>query len=373
MRHHSRRDFLKQLGVGAAAWPAAGHTFAGPSVQESDLGAKPLGYAVVGIGNLAKGQILPALRTTKRSRLVALVSGDPAKARHYARLYGAPERNIYNYENYDQMASNPEIDVVYVVLPNSMHAEYTIRAARAGKHVLCEKPMATTVKDAEEMVAVCRQARKRLMVAYRLHYEPYNLAAMKMCREKELGQIKMIDAEFGFVIGDPTQWRLKHAMAGGGSLMDIGIYCLQAARYLTGEEPVSVYAEQWSSDPVKFKEVEENISFMLRFPSGAIANCYSSYGINYVDHYRAGGSEGWLEMEPAHVYSDLVQRVYKDGKFIVTTPSTWDQFAAEMDAFSEAIQQDRDVATPGEEGVRDMKILMACYESPRTGNTMKLT
>ncbi|HUU13488.1 MAG TPA: Gfo/Idh/MocA family oxidoreductase [Terriglobia bacterium] len=255
-------------------------------MQESDLGAKPLGYAVVGIGNLAKGQILPALRTTKRSRLVALVSGDPAKARHYARLYGAPEKNIYNYENYDQMASNPEIDVVYVVLPNSMHAEYTIRAARAGKHVLCEKPMATTVKDTEEMVAVCRQARKRLMVAYRLHYEPYNLAAMKMCREKELGQIKLIDAEFGFVIGDPTQWRLKHAMAGGGSLMDIGIYCLQAARYLTGEEPVSVYAEQRSSDPVKFKEVEENISFMLRFPSGVIANCYSSYGINYVDHYR---------------------------------------------------------------------------------------
>jgi predicted dehydrogenase len=360
------------MGLGAAALSAAGSGSAALHAQEPEPATKPLGYAVVGIGSLAKGQILPALRTTKRSRLVALVSGDPAKARHYARLYGAPEKNIYNYENYDQMASNPDIDVVYVVLPNSMHAEYTIRAAKAGKHVLCEKPMATTVKDAEEMVTACRQVGKRLMVAYRLHYERYNLAAIKLCREEELGQIKMIDAEFGFVIGDPTQWRLRHAMSGGGSLMDIGIYCLQAARYLTDEEPVSVYAQQWSSDPVKFKEVEENIAFMLRFPGGVIANCYSSYGIDSVDRYRVGGTEGWLEMEPAYIYKGLVQRVYKNGRFSVTTPSTWDQFAAEMDAFSQAIQQNRDVRTAGEEGLRDMRIMMACYESARTGRTVNL-
>ncbi len=373
MHHPSRRDFLKQLGAGAAALPAAKSAFASAPLQEPEPEMKPLGYAVVGIGSLAKGEILPALRSTRRSRLVALVSGDAAKARHYARLYGSPEKNIYNYDNYDEMASNPEIDVVYVVLPNSMHAEYTIRAAKAGKHVLCEKPMATAVKDAEEMVAVCRAAKRRLMVAYRLHYEAYNLAAMKACREKELGRLKMIDAEFGFVIGDPAQWRLKRAMAGGGSLMDIGIYCLQAARYLTGEEPLSVYAEQWSSDPVKFKEVEENISFVLRFPSGVVANCYSSYGVNYVDRYRVAGSEGWLEMDPAFVYSDLVQRVYKDGRITVTTPSSRDQFAAEMDAFSEAIQQDRDVATPGEEGVRDMKVLMSCYASAQAGKVIRLS
>ncbi|MBI1983142.1 MAG: Gfo/Idh/MocA family oxidoreductase [Acidobacteria bacterium] len=372
MDHHSRRDFLKRLGLGAAAVSAAGGALSETQAQEPDPDAKPLGYAVVGIGSLAKGQILPALRTTKRSRLVALVSGDPAKARHYARLYGAPEKNIYNYQNYDQMASNSEIDVVYIVLPNSMHAEYTIRAAKAGKHVLSEKPMATTVKDAEEMVAVCRQAGKRLMVAYRLQYERYNLAAMKMCLEKQLGQVKMIDAEFAFTIGDPTQWRLKRAIAGGGSLMDIGIYCLQAARYLTGEEPLSVYAQQWSADPVKFKEVEENIAFMLRFPSGVIANCYSSYGVNYIDRYRVGGAEGWLEMEPAYVYKGLVQRVYKDGQFTLTSPSTWDHFAAEMDAFSEAIRQDRDVRTPGEEGLRDMRILMACYESAASGKPIPL-
>jgi predicted dehydrogenase len=373
MSDHSRRSFLKRLGAGAAAWWAARGGFAALPSQEAEPDAKPLGYAVVGIGSLAMGEILPALRITKRSRLVALVSGHPAKARHFARLYGSPEKNIYNYENYDEIASNPEIDVVYVVLPNSMHAEYTIRAAQAGKHVLCEKPMATTVKDAEEMVAACRRAQRRLMVAYRLRYEAYNLAAMKLCREKAFGQIKMIDTEFGFVIGDPTQWRLKHTMAGGGSLMDIGIYCLQAARYLTGEEPASVYAEQWSSDPEKFKEVEENIAFMLRFPSGVIANCYSSYGVDGVDRYRVAGTEGWLEMDPAYVYEGLVQRVYKEGKTTVTTPSAWDQFATEMDAFSEAIQQDRDVTTPGEEGVRDMKILMSCYDSAASGKVLQLT
>ncbi len=371
MDHPSRRDFLRGLGLGAA-WSAVGKGFPQSTEQETLASARPLGYAVVGIGSLAMGQILPALTKTKFSRLTALVSGHPDKARHFAQVYGVPEKNIYNYQNYDQMAGNPEIDVVYVVLPNSMHAEYTVRAAQAGKHVLCEKPLCTSVKDAEAMVAACRQARRRLMVAYRLRYEPYNLAAIKMCRDKQLGEIKMIEAQFAFLIGDPRQWRLNKELAGGGSLMDIGIYCLQAARYLSGEEPVSVYAQAWSSDPVKFKEVEENISFVLKFASGVIANCYSSYGINYMDRYRVGATNGWLEMDPAYVYMSLVQRVYQNGKITTGSPSTWDQFAAEIDAFSDAIQHDRDVETPGEEGQRDMKIMTACYESVRTGKSVAL-
>jgi predicted dehydrogenase len=193
-----------------------------------------------------------------------------------------------------------------------------------------------------------------------------------LCREKQFGQIKMIDAEFSFVIGDPRQWRLNKRMAGGRSLMDIGIYCLQATRYPSGEEPLSVFARQWSSDPVKFREVEESIAFMLDLHSGTIANCYSSYGINGVDRYRAGGPGGYVEMDPAYVYSGLVLKTYRDGKFTRTTPSDWDQFAAEMDAFSDAINHDRDVATPGEEGLRDMKILMACYESAQSGKAVKL-
>src|SRR5260370_12081613 len=210
------------------------------------------------------------------------------------------------------------------------------------------------------------------MIAYRLHYERYNLEAIKMCREKRFGQIKMIDAELSLVIGDPTQWRLNRGLAGGGSLMDIGIYCLQATRYLSGEEPVSVYAQSWSSDPVKFKEVEENIAFTLKFPSGIIANCYASYGTD-VNRYRIAGSEGWVEMEPAYSYSGLVLRSYHDEKFTATNPSIEDQFAAEIDAFSDAIQHDRDGVPPGEEGFRDMGIVMACYESARTGRSVPLT
>jgi glucose-fructose oxidoreductase len=368
MNRNSRRDFLKKLALGVTALadlPAA-------RAEAPETTVKPLGYAVVGIGSLAMGQILPALTKTKLSRLTALVSGHPDKARHFAELYRVPEKNIYNYQNYGQMVSNPAIDVVYVVLPNGLHAEYTIRAAQAAKHVLCEKPMSTSVADAEAMIAACRVARRRLMVAYRLHYERYNLEAMKLCRQKQFGPLRMIDAEFAFVIGDPRQWRLNRELAGGGSLMDIGIYCLQAARYLSGEEPASVHAEAWSSDPVKFKEVEESIAFMLKFPSGVIANGYSSYGSDGVDRYRAAGADGWVEMDPAYSYSGLVERTYQQGKFSLTSPSEQDQFASEIDAFSDAILHERDVATPGEEGLRDMKILTACYESVRTGKSVSL-
>jgi predicted dehydrogenase len=371
MHNRSRRDFLKKMGLSAAALSVAGEFSGSPKVSKADENTKPIGYAIVGIGAIA-GEMMPALAQAKLSKLTGFVSGHPEKARHFAQLYGVPEKNIYNYENYDQITSNPDIDAVYIALPNSMHAEYTIRAAKAGKHVLCEKPMCTSVADAEAMVRACHDARRRLMVAYRLHYEQYNLASMKMCREKQFGQIKAIDAEFAFVIGDPRQWRLNHDLSGGGSLMDIGIYCLQATRYLSGEEPVSVTAQMWSSDPVKFSSCEENIAFTLKFPSGIIANCYSSYGVDGVNRYRAAGPGGWVQMDPAYTYMGLVQQYYQNGKTTFTEPSTWDQFAAEADAFSDAIKHDRDVATPGEEGVRDMKILMACYESARTGKSIQL-
>lgn len=371
MHNRSRRDFLKELGLTAAALSATGESFAGARAFETEGSAKPIRYAIVGIGVIA-GQMMPALAKAKLSKLTGFVSGHPEKARHFAQLYGVPEKNIYNYENYDQIASNPDIDAVYIALPNSMHAEYTIRAAKAGKHVLCEKPMCTSVADAEAMISTCRDARRRLMVAYRLHYERHNLEAMRMCREKQFGPIRAIDAEFAFVIGDPKQWRLNRALSGGGSLMDIGIYCLQATRYLSGEEPLSVNAQLWSSDPVKFSTCEENIAFTLKFPSGIIANCYSSYGADGVNRYRAAGPGGWVQMDPAYTYMGLIQQSYQRGKTTISEPSTWDQFVSEVDAFSDAINHDRDVATPGEEGLRDMKILMACYESARLGKSVQL-
>src|SRR5690349_22620578 len=189
MHNRSRRNFLKKIGLSTAVLSAAGRNFASPLISQASENSKPIRYAIVGIGAIA-GQMMPALAKAKLSKLTGFVSGHPEKARHFAQLYGVPEKNIYNYDNFDQIASNPDIDAVYVALPNSMHAEYTIRAAKAGKHVLCEKPMCTSVADAQAMVKACREANRRLMVAYRLHFERYNVEAMRMCREKQFGPIR---------------------------------------------------------------------------------------------------------------------------------------------------------------------------------------
>ncbi len=220
------------------------------------------------------------------------------------------DKSIYNYQNYDTIKDNPEIDVVYVVLPNSMHPEYTIRAHQAGKHVLSEKPMANTPADCQAMIDAAKKAGKKLMVAYRCRYEPFNKEVIRMVREQELGPVKTVVSDHGFNIGDPNQWRLKRELAGGGSLMDIGIYSLQAARYTTGEEPTEVNAMvQTTAGDVRFKEVEETINFQLRFPSGALANCTSSYGYAGQNRYRVIGTKGWCELEPATSYTGLKLRV----------------------------------------------------------------
>ena len=262
--------------------------------------AKTFGYAVVGIGGLSVSDILPAFAHTKHARLTGLVSGTPDKVKAIAAQYGVPDTGIYSYDTYDRIADNPDIDAVYIVLPNNMHADYTIRAHKAGKHVLVEKPMANTVKDCEAMIAAGKAANKHLAVAYRLRFEPYTQAMIKMVRDKELGKAKVILCEAGFNTRNPDQWRLKKAMGGGGSMMDIGIYSVNAARYLSGEEPTEVYGMEYSTpgDP-RFKEVEETINFQMRFPSGVLANCVSSYGTN-LNRFRVHAENGSFEMEPAY-------------------------------------------------------------------------
>ena len=286
----SRRGFLKAAGAGLAVSPLAARTTAA-QLRVPDPPGPRLGWAIVGLGSLSINQILPAFAKCERSKVVAFVSGHRDKAEKLAARYGVAAKNIYNYENYDSLKDNPEIDVVYVVLPNGMHAEYTIRALKAGKHVLCEKPMANTAADCEQMVEAGKTAGRKLMIAYRLHYEPFNNALIKVVRDQEFGKLRVVLADAGFPIGNPTQWRLNRKMAGGGSMMDIGIYALNAARYLTGEEPVEVHAmlDTTPNDP-RFKEVEENITFQLRFPSGVLANCTSSYGVP-LNRFRVVGTE----------------------------------------------------------------------------------
>jgi len=372
----TRRGFLKGAGQALTIAGVIGATSPDSTAQQlqvPDPPGKKLGWAIVGLGRLSINQILPAFAKCEKSKPVAFVTGDRAKGEKLAARYGVNPKNIYNYQNYEALRDNPEVDIVYVVLPNSMHPEYVIRAAKAGKHVLSEKPMASTPKDCEDMINACREARRKLMVAYRCRYEPYNQALIKLCRDGELGQIRSVISDHGFNIGDPTQWRLKKGLSGGGSLMDIGIYALQAARYTTGEEPVEVNAMEFTdrSDP-RFKEVEDTINFQLRFPSGAFAQCTSFYGYAGQNRIRVIGSKGWAELEPATSYTGLRMRVKKGNAIEERDLGQRDHFASEMDHFSDCVMNNKEPLTPGEEGWRDLKIMMAIYEAARAGKTIKL-
>jgi predicted dehydrogenase len=364
------------MGLSAAALAAPVVGASAPAAAQTPGGDpnRKLGVALVGLGSLSENQIAPALASkTKRCKLTGLVSGHPDKAKAWAKKYGVPEANIYDYQNFDRIKDNPEIDIVYVVLPNSMHAEYTIRAAKAGKHVLCEKPMAVSVKECDQMIGACKAAGRQLAIAYRLHFEPNNLEMVRLSREKVLGAVKVIEAVAGFRIGDPNQWRLDKKLAGGGSLMDIGIYALQAARYIAGEEPVSVSAQATTTDPVKFKPgVDETILFTLKFPGGIIANCASSYATG-LNRFRAGAERGWFEVQPALNYVGIKGRVADQSNAIKDFDfAPVDHFAAEMDDFADCILTGKQTRVPGEEGRRDVRIMTAIYQAAATGKTVAL-
>jgi predicted dehydrogenase len=371
----TRRGFMAKVGKGFVLANAAGALLQRADAQlvVPDPPGKKLGWAIVGLGSLAINQILPAFALCEKSKVVALVSGHPEKANKLALRYGVSPKNIYNYQNYDSIRDNPEVDIIYIVLPNGMHAEYTVRALQAGKHVLTEKPMANTPAECQQMVDAGHKANRKLMVAYRCQYEPYNREAIRVARSKELGTVKVILADAGFNMKDPNQWRLKKSLAGGGSLMDIGIYALQAARYLTGEEPSEVNAMMYSTPgDERFKEVEEAINFQLRFPSGVLANCTSSYGYAWQTHYRVVTTDGWLEMDPATAYSGLRMRIHRGNIIEEKDLPVVDHFAAEMEHMSECVMQNKEPLTPGEEGLRDLTIMHALYEAANTGRTVKL-
>jgi predicted dehydrogenase len=374
----TRRGFVSKIGQGLAAANVAAFLLKNAAAQQPqmivpDPPGKKMGYAVVGLGNLAIHQILPAFSQCEKSKPVALVSGHPDKANKLALRYGIHPKNVYSYQNYDSIKDNPEVDIIYIVLPNGMHAEYTVRGLQAGKHVLSEKPMARTPAECQAMIDAARRADRRLMVAYRCRYEPFNQAMIRMAREQTLGPLKIIQTDAGFDIGDPNQWRLNKEMAGGGSLMDIGIYSLQAARYLSGEEPTEVNAMMYTTPgDVRFKEVEESINFQLRFPSGILANCTSSYGCAWRSHFRALTTKGYFELDPAIGYSGQRMRVNRENRLEELSIDPRDHFAAEMEHMSDCVMNGKTPLTPGEEGLRDLKIMMAIYEAARTGNTIQL-
>lgn len=353
-----RRPFLATLGAAAAS-------FATRVRAADEEPERKLGWAVVGLGSLSTNQIAPALAKARFSKLAAIVTGTPGKAEKWKAQYGIPDGCVYDYQNFDRIADNPAVDVVYIVLPNSMHEEFTIRAAKAGKHVFCEKPMANTADECRRMIAAAKAADRQLGVGYRCQLEANHAACIRLARERKLGALKFIEAGFGFRIGDPKQWRLRKALAGGGALMDVGIYALQAARYLTGEEPLEVFARETKTDPVKFAEVDETISWTMRFPSGVLANLMTTYAFGGANYFRAYAEEGSFGMDPAYGYGGLKAWASRD-ELKPDFPHA-DHFLTEMDAFSGAILANRTFAPSGEEGLRDLLVIDAIYQSIREG------
>ena len=335
------------------------------------------GWAIVGLGKLALEEVLPAFGECVLSKPVALVSGHPEKARQVAEVYGINSDAIYGYQNYDEIAKNDAIDIVYIILPNSLHADYTIRALRSGKHVLCEKPMGVNVEECERMIGAARDAQRKLMIAYRLHYEPFNRKVIELCEKKALGEIKTFSSSNCQDVEAPNI-RLS-AKLGGGPLGDIGIYCINAARYVTGEEPLEVtaIAHQPSDDP-RFREVSESFTFTLRFPSGVLAHCDCSFGAGESRRYRVNCAKGFIDLDSAYGYWGQELHVKQghakagDAQSAKLLLEPVNHFSAEMDHFSGCVLDDKECRTPGEMGLADVRVIAAIEEAARTGRSVQV-
>lgn len=358
----TRREFsrLAALGMGAGLLP---RTLVGPD--------RKIGYCIVGLGRISMQHFMPAIKMSNKCRVAALVSGHRDKAERMAGEYNVPSGSLYSYEDYDEIAKNPDIDAVYIALPNSMHAEYTIRAAKAGKHVLCEKPMATSVEDSRAMLQACSTAGKKLMIAYRCQYEPANLRAGELIRQGKLGSIQSIESAFGFPIA-PNEWRLDKKLSGGGPMVDVGIYCLNASRYLTGEEPTEVAGFSATVDhDRRFAQVEETLTWSMKFPGGTLASCTCTYGSMMLGYFRVRGSRGTILMEPAFNYDKLhLLAQFEDGGTVDLAPDDPDpkQFLREADHMADCIVQNKEPKTSGKEGLRDMELTEQIYRACERSN-----
>lgn len=336
----------------------------------SNKGQRKIRYAVVGLGHIAQVAVLPAFaHASKNSELTALVSGDKTKLEELGEKYGIAHR--YSYKRYDECLNSGEVDAVYIALPNHLHKEYTVRAARAGVHVLCEKPLAVTEKECAKMIRAAEKHDVKLMTAYRLHFDESNLKAIEIVNSGQIGEPRAFNATFTQQVVEGNI-RLRDE-TGGGTLYDIGIYCLNAARYLFRAEPTEVFAVSASADRKRFAEVEEMTSVVMRFPGDRLAAFTCSFGAASVRAYRVVGTKGDLHVDPAFEYAgELTHHLTIDGKTKERTFPKRDQFAAELLYFSDCVLNDRRPEPSGEEGMIDVEIIRAMYRSAKTGRPVKL-
>ncbi len=360
--NQDRRDFLKKAGIGLITGIVLPTISAFPSIL-SDKNKK-LGIALVGLGYYSTDLLAPALQQCKNVYLAGIVTGTPEKEKIWADKYGIKKENIYNYENFDDIKHNQEIDIIYVVLPNSMHKEYTIRAAHTGKEVICEKPMALNAMECREMIDACKKAGVSLSIGYRMQYEPNTQEVMRMGQDKIFGDLKLITAGAGFNNTNYGNWRLKKPM-GGGAMMDMGVYSLQAARYVTGREPISVTAQTFKTRPEIFTEVDEVTTFQIEFPDNIVANLETGFHANF-NFLKVQASKGFFGLEPFSSYNGI-HGISSNGP--INFPEI-NQQAAQMDEIAQRIKQGKSMRTPGEEGLRDMVVVDAIFKSLAQGGTV---
>jgi predicted dehydrogenase len=354
----NRRDFAR-----LAATAAAATTLPSSLLAQAAAPPKKVRYAVVGLGRISMQHFMPGTKRGMLGQITGLVSGHPEKAAKMAAEYGVPASSIYTYENFDTIRDNPNIDAVYIALPNSMHPEYTIRAAQAGKHVLCEKPMATSVADAQAMIDECKKANRKLMIAYRCQFQTSHLQARELVRSGAIGKVQTIESTYGFNIAQ-GEWRTNKKLAGGGPLMDVGIYSLNACRFILGEEPAHLQAFKSTIDnDGRFNEVEENFAWNMKFPSGALAACATTYGANMSSFIRLHGSKGTLEINGFN-YDGISLTLRTPGSEEVHNDTRKDpaQFTTESDYFSKCVMDGTEPGPNGEEGLRDLGIMMQLFD-----------
>jgi predicted dehydrogenase len=369
---NSRRQFLQKLTASAIALPLLSEVKAEdqPVVPARPYQGPVLRVAIMGLGSYGD-RVAKAMQTCTKAKLVGLISGTPSKLKDWQAKYNIPDKNCYNYENFDAVKNNPDIDAIYVITPNGLHKDQVIRVAKAGKHAICEKPMAINAKEAQEMVDACKKANVHLLVGYRMRFEPKTLEIIRMRMEGEFGKILFFQGLSGFRIGDPTQWRLNKKLAGGGAMMDIGIYSINGARYMVGEDPIWVTAQETKTNHEKFKEgVDETIQFQMGFPSGAVASCLSTYNMNNLDRFFLNGEKGFAELLPSTGYGPIKGRTMKGE---LTQPHNTHQ-TVQMDEMSDIILAGKKPIMPvdGIEGWKDLKIIDAIYVAVKSGKKVEI-
>lgn len=362
MNKFDRRGFTKRIGLGLAAsvFPLNSYSF----MVENNRKQSKLGIALVGLGSYSTHQLAPSLKETEYCYLAGVVTGTKDKEQIWKDTYGISDDCIYNYDNFDTIINNPKIDVVYVVLPNSMHADFCVRAANAGKHVICEKPMAINVQECDTIIAACKRNDVKLSVGYRMQSDPYTKQIKKYVKEKTFGETLFVSSDAAYVSnGNPDQWRLNKTLSGGGALMNMGVYSIQTSIYGVGQNPISVSAQEFSTRPDYFKDTDETITAQFKFPNGAVGHMMTSHNANG-NHLKSYGGDGWFELSPAHSYGPISGRTSKGTT--LSFPHQRQQ-ALQMDDFSKHILADTPNVAPGEMGKRDMIIVEAIYKSIAEG------